>query len=215
MTKNRLSFALALLLISGVAHAAGAEYRLAGIIAPDQGKALALIELPNGEQQLFREGDLLDNGMVAEIRPTGVRIELPNGDLLLELVGTGLVVMDEPGEYRRGEYETTGTHRGPATNLTAISQLAEDSEAEEARDYALKVMNYLKLPADARITAVADQPVASTSEAVKAIAQKIEEQDSEKSGFQFVLSISDAAGNKRIYILRDGEEVSARTTYAN
>ena len=198
-----------------VAAAAESGYRLAGIIAPANGNALALIELPGGEQQLFRQGDALGDGRVVDIDATSVRLEFPDGDVLLELAGTGFVVVDEPTEYRRQDYQNIGTHPVAPEKLAEVSRLADSEEEVEAKDLALKVMKNLNLPVDARITAVADQPVSSIDEALEAMAGEIKENADKASPYQFVLSISDASGNKRMYVFNDESENGAATISAN
>src|SRR5262245_39382186 len=84
----------AILMLSSLASVAAVEtnYRLAGIVAATGNGAVALIELPDGRQRLFREGDKLGDGRIREITAAGVRVELGHEDLLLRLRGNPILV---------------------------------------------------------------------------------------------------------------------------
>jgi type II secretory pathway component PulC len=72
------NFLVAVLALPTFAAAAAPEtnYRLAGIVAAGSDSFMAVIELPDGRQQLFRAGDVLGNGKIREITSTGALIEL-------------------------------------------------------------------------------------------------------------------------------------------
>src|SRR5262245_54713015 len=91
---------VAILLLASLASATASEtnYRLAGIVASTGKGAVALIELPDGRQRLYREGDTLGDGTIGEITAAGVRIELGHEDLLLRLRGNPILVASAPEE---------------------------------------------------------------------------------------------------------------------
>jgi hypothetical protein len=79
---------VAILGVAGGALAdAPPDYRLAGIVAVGQEHLLAVIEMPDGKQALFRTGDALGSGRIRDITPTDVRVEMNGQDLLLSLRG--------------------------------------------------------------------------------------------------------------------------------
>src|SRR6186997_1453315 len=84
----------AILMLSSLASVAASEtnYRLAGIVGTADERAVALIELPDGRQRLFRKGDALGDGRIREITAVGVRVELAHEDLLLRLRGNPILV---------------------------------------------------------------------------------------------------------------------------
>ena len=107
-----LSCAVAAILMLGslAARAAPeANYRLAGIIGSASEGALALIELPDGLQRLFRTGDALGSGRIRAITTSGVRIEMGQEDLLLRLRGKPLLVASTPDEAASVEDESEPT----------------------------------------------------------------------------------------------------------
>jgi hypothetical protein len=58
---------LALLALAGSVYAADNEYRLAGISRSGPIALLAVIEMPDGRQGLFRSGDTLGEGRIKDI----------------------------------------------------------------------------------------------------------------------------------------------------
>lgn len=203
MRKSGIIFGTVLLLSLGTVVASQATYRLAGIIAPAQGSAMALIELPDGEQQLFRAGDTIENGRVASITVDTVRLEFANSELVLQLEGTGNPVPITVTEYRREDYLDIETLRLEAGNLEAISSLAGSDEMTDPKETASRMLAHLNLPPSARIAAVNDEPVSSPTEALRKMAASIDSQEDQGGGLQLVVSITQDVGNRRIYILTD------------
>ena len=86
----------------------------------------------------------------------------------------------------------------------------------EPEQLASKVLAHLNLSPDARIMAVDDQPVESTTDAVRRMADTIDAKSGGDSPFHFVVSVAEVKGNQRIYIFADGEgQVSKRTIPSN
>lgn len=80
----------AVLLALAAAAVVADDYRLAGTIALGDERYLALIEMPSGEQQIFRVGDEFEGGEIARITRTAAYVERPGGDLVLDLTGMKL-----------------------------------------------------------------------------------------------------------------------------
>src|SRR5262245_59382636 len=79
---------LAFLFVGCCVFAAGdPDYRLAGIVAVGPDRLIAVIEMPDGRQGLFRPGDALGEGRVGDITRTDVRVEMTGQTFLLSLRG--------------------------------------------------------------------------------------------------------------------------------
>ena len=63
------------------------DYRLAGIVAVGPERLLAVIEMPDGRQGLFRSGDALAGGRITDITRTEVHIAVGADQLVLSLRG--------------------------------------------------------------------------------------------------------------------------------
>jgi hypothetical protein len=89
-TYERVARALILAFVGvagGVSADAAPDYRLAGIVAVGSDRLLAVIEMPDGRQGLFRSGDALGEGRIRDITRSDVRVEINGQDLLLSLRG--------------------------------------------------------------------------------------------------------------------------------
>jgi hypothetical protein len=87
---ERTACALILVLIgiaAGVLAEAAPDYRLAGIVAVGADRLLAVIEMPDGRQGLFRAGDALGDGRIRDITRADVRVEMNGQELVLSLRG--------------------------------------------------------------------------------------------------------------------------------
>ncbi len=63
------------------------DYRLAGIVTVGTERLLAVIEMPDGRQGLFRTGDALGEGRIGDITRSDVRVEMHGQNFLLSLRG--------------------------------------------------------------------------------------------------------------------------------
>jgi len=63
------------------------DYRLAGIVTVGPERLLAVIEMPDGRQGLFRTGDAVGDGRIRDITRSDVRIEMHGQNFLLSLRG--------------------------------------------------------------------------------------------------------------------------------
>ncbi len=206
----RILIGILVLQVVGIAAAADTPYRLAGsIVTSDPGKRLALIETADGAQLLLRKGDSIDGGTVVEITQDTVRLRFESDELVLKLAGNGKPVPSQPSVYRREDFAGGGIPQPVDTGkLDAIAQLASSADANDSNKLAEKVLTHLGLPAQARIMAINDQAVESPAEAVRQMAANIDAKAGGDPGLQFVISIADVSGNKRVYVMAQGPDLT-------
>jgi hypothetical protein len=163
------------------------NYRLAGIIGAGSESLVAVIELPDGRQQLFRTGDVLGNGEIREITSTHARIELAGQELLLSLRGNPRLVaearveatpvdddVDLEQNSRRQQLLFPDTVR-MLTSMQRASQsqpLATPPAAETLRE---QINHVLEIPAIARIVAVDQVNVNTPQETIEALIRRLDE----------------------------------------
>jgi len=213
----------AILMLAGLASATAVEtnYRLAGIVAATGKGAVALIELPDGRQRLFREGDTLGDGRIREITAAGVRVELGHEDLLLRLRGNPILVASAGDETAsaegdeeaaaapddEGEGETEHNQQLSASEITSL--LTSAREASQARPPAQpqssealrKQLNEsLEISSDARVTAVDQVSVSTPQEAIEALASRLDQ------GGSAQLTVSNAGGVQTITLTSQTEQ---------
>jgi len=180
---------VAVLAMPTFAAAAAPEtnYRLAGIIAAGSESLIAVIELPDGRQQLFRTGDVLGNGKIRKITSTGARIELAGRELLLSLRGNPKLVaearveaapiddnVDLEQNSRRQQLLFPDTVR-MLTSMQGASQpqpLAPPAAADTLRE---QLNHLLEIPTGARIVAVDQVNVNTPQETIEALIRRLNE----------------------------------------
>ena len=154
-------FALGLAIASAAAVAVGSDpsgIRLTGVVMVPGESEWAVIEFPNGEQQIVRAGDKLPQiGSVAKILPTGIRLDTPKGPRVVDLewgAGGGTppvaaaaapVPAQPEGAIMAGSIEAT-----PEV-LSAIGRVAARGTASDA-DLTHALIPLLDLPRDARLS---------------------------------------------------------------
>jgi hypothetical protein len=215
--RHLLACAISILLLPFVAL--GTEsggYRLAGIVAAGS-DYLAILELPDGRQQLVRTGTAVDGGgRVAKIDAHSLRLQISGRTLNLALDGSGeapvvpagLGVVQEQSEFdnemiRRVDADAFSDAVGRANNAAAPAAGAptpgkrSDAAAEAGR----RLAPVLNLPPDSRVTAVNELPVHSAEQAIRLI------EDSLQAGVSPRLNIEHAGGASRVYMSpeRSGE----------
>src|SRR5262245_32917259 len=132
------------LLLSPFASAASeTNYRLAGIVAATGKGAVALIELPDGRQRLFREGDTLGDGRISEITAAGVRVELVHEDLLLRLRGSPILVASARAEVAAADDETEPAVDAEEQSATGDEEGEIESETERSQQVSASEMTHL------------------------------------------------------------------------
>ncbi|WP_405242526.1 hypothetical protein [Lentisalinibacter salinarum] len=180
-------------LVSTVALA-NSTYRLAGIITPDSGDALALIELPDGAQQLVRAGDRIGEGRVVSVTDRLVRLQLHEGEIVLELVQS---------DRERPDALATQTSGGPVMvdgeGRARIEKLAAEAGRLTDEELARELASELRLSSRHRIAAINGKPVESAAEVVRAIADEFA-QPGASSPVKLVVSFAEPAEDHfRIY----------------
>jgi len=215
--------AAAILMLSSLASASAAEtnYRLAGTVGTAGAGAVAVIELPDGRQRLFREGDALGDGRIREITAAGVRVELEHEDLLLRLRGKPILVASARDEVAspaeetesasaddgsEGEGEGERNQQLAAPEVTRLLTSARDAsqarpveQSQAAETLRGQLNESLEIPADARITAVDQVSVSTPQEAIEALASRLDRGGSAR------LTVS-TAGTVQTIVLTSGSE---------
>jgi hypothetical protein len=228
---GRRCIILAALMLSSLATmASGTNYRLAGIVGAAGDGAVALIELPDGRQRLFREGDVLGDGRIRDITAAAVRVELGREDLILRLRGSPLLVAsareeaapadDEPEPAVTDEAETAAAEdeseaeqdtehnqqmsASEVTRLLGFARGAGEAGTEAAPRSAetlrAQLNESLEIPAGAQITAVDQVNVSTPQEAIEALASRLDR------GGSAQVSVSNAGALETIVITSDAEQ---------
>lgn len=203
MTNYAAVFLSVTLFAAAAAGGAESDFRLAGILTLEDGRAIALIESPDGEQKWFREGESISDGSVTVITARSVTLEVGNQTIELRLAGSsgenqGIVLGDalpDPSEAASNPVHPD--------NLLDVKRLAADSSERKPEELAMQTLAYLSLPPHLSITAVNDQPVDDPKEALRMMADNIGEEEAETPGFKFVVSVSGPRGVSRVYIFSD------------
>jgi hypothetical protein len=160
-----LLYVLCVLLLSALSVAAElAELRVAAILSSERGSK-ALIEIADGEQRWFREGDRVAGAILTTIAPHEITLQGPDGSFRLPLRGAPVPVTDAVAE------EASPPSRHEAREFQVLALLSEINSVEPVagesyEDAAARTLNTaLGLGADARITAVGRVQVATADEA--------------------------------------------------
>ena len=218
-------FIAASLMLTALAAAGAPEtnFRLAGIVGAGGQDSIALIELPDGRQRLYRTGEMLGEGRLREITAHGVRIELAGEDLLLRLRGNPRILSarveaqaddqsdaeqyaesDDEGEPAQIATRTQQLSASETARLLASAQPASQSGAsvqpqlaEGVRD---RLNELLEIPADARIAEVNDVRVNTPQEAIEALASHLEQHREAR------LTVSGAGPLETIVLISDSEQ---------
>lgn len=219
-TLRRALALLVLMPLTALAAAPERHYRVAGIVAGYPGAAIAVIELPDGRQRSYREGDLLDEGTIREITPASVRIEFPEDDLILRLRGSPQLaanrIAQASANAEQGDAEEDGSEEAPAEDAMRNQQLGSNDvarlvaaaertrhadDAESASESAAAHLNeILEIPAEAVVVAVDEVPVASPAAAVDALAAQLGE------GATATVTVSGAGDLRTIVVAPDSEQ---------
>ena len=182
---------IAILALPTFAAAAASEtnYRLAGIITAGSESFVALIELPDGRQQLFRTGDVLGNGKISEITSTGAHIDVAGRQLLLSLRGNPKLVaearveaapiddnLDFEQNSRRQQLFFPDTVR-TLTLMLRTSQPQPGATPPGAEILRKQINHLLEVPASARIVAVDQVNVNTPKETIEVLIDRLNQGD--------------------------------------
>lgn len=180
---------------------AAEDYRLTGVIGSDSGKAFAVIERADGQQQLLGEGEAIDNGFIESISTQSKTVILAFSErrVILSLTGSGM-----PDEYQEefsiadyyGEVEQKSLDRATLSKLQDLStQSGNIGEQELAR----RLNHLLGLSEQAHIAAYEQQEVDSTRDLIQQLATVLPERV--KIGNHLgTIAVSDSSGRRRVYL---------------
>ncbi len=157
--------AVGLAIASAVAAGAGGDLagmRVTGVVMVPGESGLAVIEFRNGEQRFLRAGDQLPGiGSIAEVLPTGIRLQTPKGPRLVNLewdAGGGAPASGgaPPMAAASTAAQQEGHHRSNVIVATpeameSISRVAATPGAGVA-EWSQALIPLLDLPADARVS---------------------------------------------------------------
>lgn len=164
-----IGLGLGLALAGAVAAGEGGELagmRVTGVVMVPGESGLAVIEFRNGEQRFLRAGDQLPGiGSIAEVLPTGIRLQTPKGSRLVNLEWGAEAAGAPPSAAAPGVDQSaaglataqpTG-HRMPGSIqvtpevLSAIDRVAATPGAGDA-EFRQALNPMLGLPGDARVS---------------------------------------------------------------
>jgi hypothetical protein len=197
-----------LLLLAVTAHAApGGAYRLAGVMSVGEEERIGFLEVPSGGQVLVRRGSTVDGGKVTVFDRHELRIVFPDRTVVLELSDGG----------KRGSNPTPGVVQqhvdtehamireiDPEQLMASLSHVAKsapatpagrktDARAELGRRFAL-VAN---LPANARVVAINEKPVATAEGAMAEIERTL----ADRMPVRLNLASAPGARPGRVYLI--------------
>jgi hypothetical protein len=166
------------------------DYRLAGIVTVGTERLLAVIEMPDGRQGLFRTGDALGEGRIRDITRSDVRIEMHGQNFLLSLRGnprlsaaapiriededvsdsetnTDPTVRNQPLFYEDTVRLLTSVERSGGTANAGGATAGQGTDKSGNTDTLSPGLNeLLGVPQGARIVAVDGSPVHSPQEII-------------------------------------------------
>ncbi|GMQ87108.1 MAG: hypothetical protein BMS9Abin08_0306 [Gammaproteobacteria bacterium] len=185
---------VALVLFAGMAWAEVLPYRVAGIFAVDGEQYQAVIELSADEQGLYREGDSLGSGTILEVSPAGVTVAVGSDRYFLALRGDGSAVYHEYKDPAAPATASTEVNYDYA--LKQLSAARADASKKDDSDALRRIVNrILRLPGQARITAIDRAPVESELAMIDTLTSALGSQASPQ------LLISGVPGMEEVYVL--------------
>lgn len=166
------------------------EYRLAGIVAVGPDRLLAVIEMPDGRQGLFRSGDALGTGRIGAITRSDVRVQMNGQEFLLSLRGNPKLSAATPITADDEDTTQTASASDPSVRtqplfyedtvrlLTSVSKEngkskgagaspdAGSSEGASAESVSARLGELLGVPPGAKIVAVDGSAVHTPQEVI-------------------------------------------------
>jgi hypothetical protein len=216
---------LALFCFSSPLFAADApDYRLAGIVSVGPERLLAVIEMPDGRQGLFRTGDALGDGHIRDITRSDVRVEMRGQNFLLSLRGNPRLSAAAPVHTEDENVPDYQTNTDPKVLnqplfyedtvrlLTSLPRLggtasAGGAAADQGTDkngntdaHSPGLNELLGVPQGARIVAVDGTPVHSPQEIIDKVVPAL------NLGRAVRLNLADAGQLQVIYVTPVEEE---------
>ena len=174
------------------------SYRVAGIINLANGDHLAVIEWPSGEQQLLRRGDLLSEGKILEIATEFIRLNFPDGERTLWLRAGNNTA--ETSATNPPEAPIIVTQEVSTKLRQGLQQLAAESQSGDKPDSGAKLNALFRLPPEARITAINEDPADSAGQTAKMVLERLDKRAMTH------LFISGAADVNEVYLALPPEQ---------
>lgn len=171
---------IGLALASAAAVGAGGEafgIRVTGVVMVPGESGLAVVEDGNGDQRLLRAGDRIPGiGSIAEVLPTGVRLDTPKGPRLVDLEWGGNVAGAPPSTAAPGIAPRAGAAPGidssaasPAIVSPAAAPAIDSPVASPAADSAAVSPDAVQSAAAPAAEPRPAGPIQATPEVLKAI----------------------------------------------
>ena len=191
----RWFFSGMILFLSSLLQAGEPQYRLSGIIAPEGGDAIAIIEFPEGEEQVFRAGDIIGSGFVVAVSRHSVKLNIDGSEQFIYLEG----VESDDEVFQLPATLSDTISKDIIEKLANLSD-RQGKKAKKNLDYALKAA--LGLPQDAIITQVNDASVGSSQAVIQRLISLLRSDDPAPIAF----SISGVDNMDRVYRFLKTEE---------
>jgi hypothetical protein len=198
----------------GLSYADETGYRLSGIMGSDPGKAFAVIENADGEQQLLSEGSAVGPGYVKSISSQfkTVILAFPDGEIELRLTGSGKpdvggAGMDEVEKaYSIDDYDTEAAEQKilDPEALVKLQRLASDDGELSEMQLRIRLNEALGLPEEARIATYEEQAAPSIRELLARINTRNSDM-TDSGAFLGRIAVSDRNGSRRIYLMTGSE----------
>ena len=158
-------------------------YRLSGLVITTEGRNLAFLEAPDGQQLSLREGDAVgENGKVLEINYYSLRIRYPEGEEVFYLKGyNGPPIVKDKIKNQAAQIVLKNENMGAVLRrevaadalLSVFKEQKIAIEDEKIKDLSTYLTPLLELPPKARIVGVDRSPVSSVKEAIAIISKRI------------------------------------------
>lgn len=192
----RWFFSGMILFLSSLLQAGEPQYRLSGIIAPEGDDAIAIIEFPEGEEQIFRAGDIIGSGFVVAVTRHSVKLSIDGTEQFIYLEG----VESDDGVFQLPAMLSDTISTDIIKKLANLSDRQGKNAKKKYLDYALKAA--LGLPQDAVITQVNDETVGSNQVVIQRLVSVLRSDDPAPIEF----SISGVDNMDRVYRFLKTEE---------
>jgi hypothetical protein len=206
---------LSLAPVPALSDVLGQGYRLAGTLAVGA-DYVAFLEVPGGGQVLVRKGSIVNGAKVVAVTGSSVRLALPTGLVEYSLEGSGKAQpaagsdaiisgsTDQKNRVYNREVSIDQMSRelakpAPARAAAAGSKSASDAAGTASPDSAAqRITAVLDLPPGSKIMKIANVPVSSADQAIKAVESAFK--SPEQLGV--VIDVETPTGPGRVYLRR-------------
>ncbi len=167
-------------------------YRLSGVVFSGDDRSVAIIEMADGKEQLFRKGDRIGHATIVEIGEKQVRLVTGTGESVLELQVSPTLSFPDTGKV-----PLSAGIPSFGKKLEQLSRRLADAGGRGQQDGAAGTLlnSMLGLPPGAVITKVNDRPVASVTDVVTRLEKILEKNDPSPVAF----TVQGVEGTDRVY----------------